>query len=187
LTTRLVRPIPDSGIDEHTVPRAWRIHTAFLKHDAGRITESRRSLLERVGSLDGIQENLGVVIRLLNHPKTSFNHDVNREPSSVCLRADRRNDVVQLQGQLPRFVRDETDVLGFNLGLARSLGVRLELFGSVGQEVLGTGLFDELPDVSRRGIIRQFDDQHLSGFDADGATILSGADDHRTLGDAAWG
>ena len=132
LTTRLVRPIPDSGIDEHTVPRAWRIHTAFLKHDAGRITESRRSLLERVGSLDGIQGNLGVNIRLLNHPKTSFNHDVNREPSSVCLRADRRNDVVQLQGQLPRFLRDETDVLGFDLGLARALGVRLKLLGSVG-------------------------------------------------------
>ena len=132
MTTRLVRLIPDSGIDEHTVPRAWRIHTAFLKHDRKRIPKSSPSLFKLVVSRVRIEGNLGVVIRLLNHPKTSFNHDVNREPSSVGLRADRRNDVVQLQGQLPRFLRDETDVLGFDLGLARSLGVRLKLLGSVG-------------------------------------------------------
>ena len=34
--TRLVQSVDLQEIfDEHTVPRAWRIHTAFLEHDVG--------------------------------------------------------------------------------------------------------------------------------------------------------
>ncbi|MDG2020815.1 MAG: hypothetical protein P8J59_02580 [Phycisphaerales bacterium] len=48
--TRLVRSSGlEKAVDEHTVPRAWRIPTAFLEHDGGMIAGSGSLLTPIIG------------------------------------------------------------------------------------------------------------------------------------------